>query len=173
MFLNPQELLDQKIIKCTNPALDLKEHVQQNGLDVDCALLTFIPATTTSLGKILTVGLTTQVKPTFQKIEPIEYHFPNCQEKGWKLDTGRAYSFDSSFEVDIPEGMCGWLIGRSSFNRHGVLIRSALYDSGFKGTIGGTIYCFNPVVIGQNVRVAQLVLAEAKNASLYNGQYQS
>lgn len=162
MFLNPQSLVDKKII--TFPTnIDITKHLQQNGIDVDCDKVSYLP------NEIPIVGKSLQVKPKLVDLKKEDIY---KGEIGWYLKTGRAYSFDSTFYVEIPEGMCGWLIGRSSFNRSGVLIRSGLFDSGFKGYLGATIYCFSDIKIEQGARIAQFVMAKAENASLYNGQYQ-
>lgn len=83
------------------------------------------------------------------------------------------YRFESNTSVYIPEGYCGWLIGRSSLNRNGILIASGLYDSGYNGTVGGAIYMFNQggLKIQKGARIAQLVIAEAETLHLYDGQY--
>ena len=167
MFLNPQTLLDKKIVTCSLPELKLEEHVQQNGIDINCnSIFEFGEG-------MLTVTKDKTDKLPLRQVTPSDVYFKNGSNEGWLLEKHVAYSFDSSFYVEIPEGMCGWIIGRSSFNRFGILVRSALYDSGFKGYVGGTIYCFNHVKIEKDARIAQLVLCSAENAALYNGQYQA
>lgn len=165
MFLNPQELLDKKII--TYPeGFDISKFVQQNGLDVDCVKIHSL-----EFDSLPIVGKNISYKPE-PKVENTT-DLTRYGMTGWILKKGNTYTFESSFEIEIPEGMCGWVIGRSAFNRQGILIRSSLYDSGFKGNIGGTIYCFNNIAIQEGTRIGQIVLAKAENASLYKGQYQS
>jgi deoxycytidine triphosphate deaminase len=83
-----------------------------------------------------------------------------------------AYSFESSITVEIPEGIVGWLVARSSLNRNGIFIMSGVYDSGFKGRIGGTIYTSQHMHIEKGARVAQLITATAETFHLYDGQWQ-
>lgn len=164
MFLSPQDLIDKKIV--TYPVtIDITKHIQQNGLDVDCVSVFGFDAK-----KWNVIGVNKSVKAEPQAEESMS--LPLVGQNGWMLEKGKAFTFDSSFQIEIPDGMCGWVIGRSTFNRQGILIRSSLFDSGFKGTIGGTIYCFNNVAIEEGTRIGQFVMCEAKNASRYAGQYQ-
>jgi deoxycytidine triphosphate deaminase len=165
MFLNPKDLLEKKII--TYPAdIDINKHVQQNGIDVDCIRIDNI-----NFEAMPIVGKDVNHKPDVKE-EPVA-ELTRYNMMGWRLKKGNTYTFESSFEIAVPDGMCGWVIGRSTFNRQGILIRSSLYDSGFKGKIGGTIYCFNNIAIEQGARVGQIVLASASSAGMYSGQYQS
>lgn len=89
----------------------------------------------------------------------------------WVLEPGQ-YEFESMYFCEIPAQTVGWLIGRSTLNRSGIFVASGLYDSGFKGHVGGTIYCFGPALIEQGTRIAQLVTCTAESINLYQGQYQ-
>lgn len=93
---------------------------------------------------------------------------------GWFLGPG-FYDFKSNVYVEIPTGIAGWVIHRSSLNRNGVMVVASLYDSGFNGNISGTLYVHNPsgIFIEKGARIGQLILAEAETLGLYNGQYQS
>ena len=163
MFLNPQELLDKKII--TYPEnINIKDHLQQNGLDVDALTVFNINSKSWNI-----IGKEKSIKVN-SLVHELD-HISQLGKEGWMLRKGEAYTFDSSFKINIPEGMCGWVIGRSTFNRQGILIRSSLFDSGFSGSVGATIYCFNNVAIEEGVRVGQFVMCKAENASLYKGQY--
>lgn len=91
----------------------------------------------------------------------------------WQLQAGKAYRFESTSVITVPPKHAGWLISRSSLNRSGLFVVSGLYDSGFNGRIGGTIYCFNQTILQHNTRIAQFVLVKAQQRHLYNGQYQN
>lgn len=166
MFINPKELIENKII--TYPEnFEITDHWQPNGLDIDCAKVFNI-----NFDIYPIVGKKISVKGKPEEEGLIELQSLNSQ--GWILQKGKTYTFDSSFEINIPEGMCGWVIGRSSFNRQGIFIRSSLFDQGFKGTISGTIYCFNNIVIEEGVRIAQIVMCRSdKGGLMYNGQWQN
>lgn len=74
--------------------------------------------------------------------------------------------------VKMPEDRWGYIIGRSSFNRKGILVRSSVIDPGYEGDIGVTAYCFanKPIKIGD--RIAQLLVFPADAAKSYMGQHQ-
>ena len=89
----------------------------------------------------------------------------------WVLNRG-AYEFTSPHFVTVPAGYCGYLITRSSFNRNGIFIISGLYDSGFEGYVGGTLYNFGGRIKMQHMtRLCQLVMASAETVKMYEGQY--
>lgn len=91
---------------------------------------------------------------------------------GWWTLTRGIYQFKSDQYVTIPDSYCGWLITRSSFNRNGVFVMSGLYDSGFHGYIGGTMYIVaGRVKIKRGTRVCQLLTAQAEMIHKYDGQY--
>lgn len=83
------------------------------------------------------------------------------------------YSFESDITVEIPEGVVGWVVARSSLTRNGIFIVSGIYDSGFKGRVGGTIHTPIWIHLEKGVRVAQLITAKAESRHLYDGQYQA
>lgn len=74
-------------------------------------------------------------------------------------------------KVNIPSGLSGMIIQRSTFSRNGVFIRSAWYDSGFIGRAEALMIVGNPVYIEQGMRVAQLILFRSDEAELYRGSY--
>lgn len=91
----------------------------------------------------------------------------------WSVYRG-TYQFSSPHFVSIPEGYCGYLITRSSLNRNGIFIQSGLYDSGFNGFVGGTLYNFGGrLKLEYNVRICQFVLLKAETVKMYDGQYQT
>lgn len=89
----------------------------------------------------------------------------------WVLSRG-AYEFVSPHFVTVPSGYCGYLITRSSFNRNGIFIISGLYDSGFEGYVGGTLYNLGGRIKMKHLtRLCQLVMASAETLKMYDGQY--
>jgi len=102
-----------------------------------------------------------------KKSDPVTLH-----DNGyWVLSRG-AYEFTSPHFVTVPAGYCGYLITRSSFNRNGIFIISGLYDSGFEGYVGGTLYNFGGRIKMQHMtRLCQLVMASAETVKMYKGQY--
>lgn len=160
MFLNPKQLIDDGSIKIPDD-VDINKCLQQNGVDVTCDNVL-----ASTLGSRVRIGI--DDKQTLKRTEmPITTDKPY-----WRLARGYAYEFMSRFHVNIPKDTCGWLLGRSTFNRNGILIRSGLYDAGFCNYVGGTIYCFEDIDIEKGTRIAQLVIAQGESAQLYDGQYQ-
>ena len=90
----------------------------------------------------------------------------------YTFDHGATYQIQSKQLVDIAEGEIAILLGRSSFNRNGVLIISSIYDSGFKDYAGATLY--NPTgetTVKPNTRFAHLIIAKAETLHKYDGDY--
>lgn len=165
MLINPKYLIQNELI--TFPAhINIEEHIQQNGIDIDCKELFSLDFKKTPI-----IMKSDSFKP-IPHLEPI-IDITRSGVKGWLLKKGQAYTFNSSFNIDVPGNMGGQVIGRSTFNRHGILIRSSFYDAGFKGNLGGTIYCFNDIFIEEGMRIGQIVLSSAESAGLYNGTYQT
>lgn len=89
----------------------------------------------------------------------------------WKLTPG-AYDFFSEAYVEVPEGVCGWLITRSTLNRNGIIVHSGLYDSGYKGHLSGTLYVFHGAnFIEPGVCICQFIMASSKSEGVYAGGY--
>lgn len=89
---------------------------------------------------------------------------------GWTLEYRRVYDGTSKMYVDLPEGVAAILYTRSTLARNGVFLVSGLYDSGYKGHIGVTIYpiCGN-ITIMPGTRVGQIAFVSAENAKMYAG----
>lgn len=96
-------------------------------------------------------------------------------EKGNKvfaLPNG-VYSLEFDQDIKLDNKHCGIIIGRSTTNRVGILIRSGWFDCGFESTIGATMYALgdNIVEIEEHSRLAQLILFECEESEEYNGSY--
>lgn len=90
----------------------------------------------------------------------------------YKFKPGQ-YQFESNIGCDLPQGVVGWIVARSTLNRNGIFIVSGIYDAGFHSTtIGGTMYIPCDVEIEQGARIAQFVTMKAETEYLYNGKYQ-
>jgi deoxycytidine triphosphate deaminase len=82
------------------------------------------------------------------------------------------YDFTTEVYVEVPKGIVGWLISRSTLNRNGVMIQSGLYDSGFNGPVCGMMYNISGLMsIQHESRVAQFILAESDSVGAYTGGY--
>jgi deoxycytidine triphosphate deaminase len=156
MIINPQYLISNEIITFPE-TININKHLQQNGIDIDCIELTELTGT---------LNISEKHKESVTSA-PV-----SLNDDVWHLKKGSVYEFNSSFEVSVPSNMGGSVIGRSTFNRAGILIRSSWFDSGFKGTLGGTIYCSNDCMLTKGTRIGQFIMHEAASAKLYDGQYQ-
>lgn len=81
------------------------------------------------------------------------------------------YEFVTKHNVEIAEGEAGWLIPRSTLNRNGNFITSGLYDSGYKGVLGGVMHISALTIIERNARIGQFVLVNSESTGLYEGSY--
>ena len=94
------------------------------------------------------------------------------EDGNYVLDHGVCYEIQSNQHVDIAEGEIAILLGRSTFNRNGVLIISSIYDSGFKDYAGATLYNIGgETTVKPNTRFAHLVIAKAETLHKYDGDY--
>ena len=168
MLISPKYLVENEIITFPDNII-IGEHIQQNGIDIDCFELTHL-----SYKTVPVIFKDSSVKPEPILLKPTKITKPGEKDiNGWLLKKGEVYSFNSSFEIKIPKNMGGQVVGRSTFNRQGILVRSSWFDSGFKGTLGATVYCFNDVFIEQGVRIGQFIMHSGESAGLYTVQYQS
>jgi deoxycytidine triphosphate deaminase len=91
-------------------------------------------------------------------------------ERLWHMHAGRVYDGMSDMYVELPDGVAAILYTRSTLARNGVFLMSGLYDSGYKGHIGFTIYPIaGPFTIGPGTRVGQIAFVRAESAGLYAG----
>lgn len=76
--------------------------------------------------------------------------------------------------VHLPKDMFATFTHRSSYNRKGVLITGSIYDPGYEGVVGCTIYNLSGEVIkiNANERIGQMLFFKADPASEYKGQWQ-
>lgn len=91
------------------------------------------------------------------------------------LEHGMALNVDLEQIIKLPHNIFSLFYGRSSYNRKGVLIRGSVYDPGYNGGCGCTIYNMSgqTLVINPGERVGQMVFFKADPASGYEGQYQN
>jgi deoxycytidine triphosphate deaminase len=96
--------------------------------------------------------------------------FPD--EDGNFLLSPGCYEMQSNQQVEIAEGEVVLVLGRSTFNRNGVLIISSIYDSGFKDYAGATVYNIGgETTVKPNTRFAHLIIAKAESLHKYDGDY--
>jgi len=126
MQINPQEILDKKIL---------------------------IPGTHT---KIAQVGIDLTIVNTV------------------RINHGESLNVLLNEIVKLPHDVFATFTHRSTYNRQGVLITGSIYDPGYEGQIGCTIYNLSghTLHITELERIGQMVFFKADPASKYDGQWQ-
>jgi deoxycytidine triphosphate deaminase len=79
-------------------------------------------------------------------------------------------AFSEKFDMQDNFGL---VFIRSSLSRNGIFISSGVYDSGFKGIGGVTIYNFSDKTLNllKGCRIAQMIVFKADSFKLYAGHY--
>jgi deoxycytidine triphosphate deaminase len=160
------------IIHSKNHVTNVDEKsVQPNAIDIRCAELFEI------LADDLRIAIGENVPKKFfpqRKLEPQKVQGPDGPYiNAWHIEPRTSYQFETNHEVDIPEGMAGWLIIRSTLSRNGIIMSGGLYDSGYKGMIGGTIHNLTDgsFFLEENCRIGQFLMSDSETAHLYDGHY--
>lgn len=104
-----------------------------------------------------------------------------------ELTSGGWHLMPGTYVIQLNEGCAfgpndtGYIIMRSSLNRNGATIQSAVWDPNYTSKGDDGIYPMsvrltvdNPygIFIEKNARVCQLVVATNEDTTLYNGQFQ-
>lgn len=160
MFINPTVAVEQGWI--TFPAtmsFDAQQKcIQPNAIDFTLDHLNTIVATGPAL-----------ISETGKRMREVSPLSPT--DGFWDLELG-LYDFMSDFYVHLPLGVAAVLVPRSTFVRNGFTIISGLWDSGFKGNIGGVLH--NKIGLARiehRVRVGQLIFVKSEAGSIYAGGY--
>lgn len=91
-----------------------------------------------------------------------------------KLEHGRSYNVLFNETIELPTDIFASIFQRSSYSRKGIFTTTGVYDPGYIGSLGCTIYNMSgeTIEIPKNTRIAQIVCFKAESASAYNGQFQ-
>jgi deoxycytidine triphosphate deaminase len=84
------------------------------------------------------------------------------------------YSLEFDQDIKLDNKHCALVIGRSTTNRVGCIIRSSVFDPGFEcPSIGATMYALGDTIIEieEHSRLAQLIVIECEESEAYNGSY--
>lgn len=164
MLINPKRFATEKFIISPDAAhpLDLREdgkgQIQQAGFDVRVAKIQRI----SGRGKL---GVSSKTLPTYSDIS---LNQDNC----YVLRQG-AYAVDCIEHVHLPVGFEGKLIHRSTMNRSACYLTGSVYDPGYKGLIGGTLYVYIDIMeVELYARIGQFQIQTAEEGTAYNGDYQ-
>lgn len=155
MFVNPKHAIEQGLIRGIR---DEAKQVQPNAIDFTLDDLRTIERDHAFLCEDKSRNMMRNS------------HATEARDGVWLLDGGRVYDGTSDVYIEVPEGMAAILYTRSSFARNGVFIMSGLYDSGYKGHIGFTIYTIGgSIEIEKGTRIGQVALVAADTAKMYAG----
>jgi len=168
MNLTGKQLVEQRIIIGQIDA----ENIQQHGVDLNLISVSKI----VGCGTIPKEGKTTLAHR--EVVNPkegftFEGNEPRKDMLCWYLEPGM-YDITFAQGCVVPPNQRLEIYQRSSLLRNGAILRSSVFDAGFKTTsIGTVIHIGQPIIIEVGARVAQIV-AVASNVvdNLYNGQWQ-
>ena len=132
------------------------------------------------------VGVVTKDKtyvPTYLKAAKETKYYENIGKEitGWFLPKG-TYICELNEGAQFGDNDTGLIIMRSSLNRSGVTIQSAVWDPGFTTRDGEKVNTMNVRLtvdsnvgffLEENSRVAQILIFENEASSLYQGQFQN
>lgn len=154
MFINPQHAIEQGWIK---GIADAEKQVQPNAIDFTLDQL-----------KRVNEYMTAELSETGKKMRTLVD--ADVVENGWHLMRSTVYDGTSNMYVEVPDGVAAVLYTRSTLARNGVFLLSGLYDSGYKGHIGFTIYPIGGnIIIAPGTRVGQIAFMSADAAKMYAG----
>lgn len=90
------------------------------------------------------------------------------------LAPGQSKNIDFNETIKLPIDIYSDFKQRSSYSRKGVFATTGIYDPGYEGSIGCTLYNLGaePITIEAGTRVGQMLFFKAEAASVYNGQWQ-
>lgn len=143
----------------------IDNYVQPNAIDFDCVRLFELDKTSPAL-----LSETKKVHRKSTELTPVA---DDDGELFWTLKQGKCYDFVSGFHVELPRGVAGELIIRSTLNRSGVFLTAGLYDSGFKGNVAGVLHVRGgDFKLAQYTRIGQLKLLQSDSTGMmYTGGY--
>ena len=117
-----------------------------------------------------------------EELPKILFQLPESQESvtGWHIPKG-TYIIHLNEGCNFGPNDTGYIILRSSLNRSGATIVSAVWDPGYCSQDGDVINTMSirinvdtdlGIYIEENARVAQLLVFESEDTEQYNGQWQ-
>lgn len=169
--IDPRYILDQKILTLPE-SVDISKVLQPNGIDLSVKSIRLIERHGLM---VLGDSVPTQHLSGYELESLQGRHY--YQDKEYKnadyfdLEAGCQYSVETGYALKLPQDMVAYIFTRSTLNRNGILVGSGLWDSGYNGPVGTTLYPFNNLRLVLPCRVAQIVFLRAESAHLYSGVY--
>ena len=166
MLINPKEAIKQGWIAVSGD-FNWDECIQPNAID-----FTLDRAYEPQTGVHTIIGKSSKQLPSFDEKETESIDFNN-QSRYFSIPPGQAIDGVSNMYVSLPSGVAALLVVRSTLNRGNCTLTSGLYDSGFKGNIGFSIFNRGTVeaYIEKGARVGQIMFIPSDHAKLYAGGY--
>lgn len=93
----------------------------------------------------------------------------------FKLQHGESHNVNFTEAVNLPINIFSLFYPRSSLSRQGVFVSTGVYDPGYQGSVGCTIYNMSgrEMKFEKGDRVGQMVFFRADAASSYDGKWQN
>lgn len=140
-----------------------KDQIQVNGIDLRLNKV-YQPI---SFGTVLSKEV---------KVPPYKEIIPESIEGMQVFALSEGYYIIEFFEtIEVPSNAIGICFPRSSLLRMGCDIRTALWDSGYKGKSRALMLVYNKTLIERGARIAQIIFirTEKEVTSSYSGRYQN
>jgi dUTP pyrophosphatase len=168
MLISPKHAIEQGWITLPE-GVNLEKTIQPNAIDF--TLDRMFQMATDMGGTIITES--ERKFPEFHELDGSNGWCIPGGSNGWCIPALGMVDCMSNFTVNIPEGVAAQLVVRSSFGRAGIILTSGLYDSGFKGNIGFTLFNRSslPVFTAPGTRVGQIIFMPSVSVGTYNGVY--
>lgn len=107
----------------------------------------------------------------FSKVQQVGIDLSTSEEI--HLKTGESKNILLNETIKLPIDMYAQFYQRSSYSRKGVFVTTGIYDPGYEGSLGCTVYNLGPeILIPKNERIGQVLVYKASAAGAYNGQWQ-
>ena len=92
-----------------------------------------------------------------------------------KIQVGESFNVLFNETIALPGNIYSIFNIRSSFSRKGIFATTGIYDPGYVGSLGCTLYNMSAeeITIPKNTRVGQMLFLIADAASKYDGQWQN
>lgn len=166
MLINPKEAIEQGWIKISGE-FKWDECIQPNAIDFTLDKAHYDGRLNVST----IIGKNHKQLPSFEEMDTVYDHDTACNY--FEIQPGQAIDGSSNMYVTLPSGVAAMLVVRSTLNRGNCTLTSGLYDSGYQGNIGFSIFNRGKVsaYIEKGARVGQIMFIPSDHAKLYAGGY--
>ena len=90
----------------------------------------------------------------------------------WMLKEQTLYDCESKMYVTVPKNVMCTLVIRSTFARNGIQLNSGIYDDGYVGYVGFTLFNrIGTTFTKPGTRVGQIIFEQAMSEGSYAGHY--